>query len=59
MDERDERFFEDIAQSIDIWVEAAVDGLRDPASSSLETTAALATLATALRTPAGRKRSKL
>src|SRR5918999_2581851 len=51
MDARDERFFEDIARSIDGWAEAAVHGLRDPASSSLEGKAGLATLAAAVRTP--------
>src|ERR671914_686229 len=51
MDERDERFFEDIARSIDGWAEAAVHGLRDPASSSLEGKAGLVTLAAAVRTP--------
>jgi hypothetical protein len=51
MDERDERFFEDIARGIDSWVEAALGGLQDPASSSYEKKAALASVAATVRTP--------
>jgi hypothetical protein len=55
MDERDERFFEDIARGIDNWVEAAVHGLHDPVSSSHGGKAAPATLAAAVRTPEQRQ----
>jgi len=55
MDERDRAFFEDIGVSIDLWVEAAVRGVTEPASTTYDASGALTTVADALRTPEQRE----
>jgi hypothetical protein len=51
MDEHDERFYEDIAGSIDSFVEAAVEGVRNPAAEGSSAMLAYATLSPALAAP--------
>jgi hypothetical protein len=55
MDERDRAFFEDIGVSLDLWVEVAVQGLTDPASTNYQARGALTIIADALRAPEQRE----